>query len=121
MVDIRVEGDQLVFEVRGWDKVWSLSSRLTIPASHIRSAGRDPGLEMGWFDSLKLMGTSVPELFRAGVFLQKGEIVFWDVRNPERAVVVELAHEHYRKLIVEVADPDAAVRLIQGVATHHGS
>jgi len=38
--------------------------------------------------------------------------VFWDVRHPEKTIVVELADETFRKLVIEVADPDAAVSLI---------
>jgi len=41
--------------------------------------------------------------------------MFWDVRRPEHTIVVELNHEKYQKLIVEVADPDAVVKLINGV------
>jgi len=116
MVEIRVEGDQVVFEVQGWDKLWALSSRLTIPAAHVVGARPAPGVEMKWFDAIKLAGTGVPELFRAGAFLQHGELVFWDVRHRDKAIIVELDHERYKKLIVEVADPGQAVSTLNGVA-----
>lgn len=41
--------------------------------------------------------------------------MFWDVRRPEHTIVVELKHERYQKLMVEVADPDAVVNMINGV------
>ena len=41
-----------------------------------------------------------------------GELVFWDVRDPKRTVIVSLAHERYKKLIVEVPDPSSVVALI---------
>lgn len=116
MVEIHVEGDQIVFEVQGWDRLWALRSRLTIPAAHIRGVVPAPNVEMHWLDALKLMGTGVPELFRAGTFLQKDGIVFWDVREPENAIVVELEHEHFKKLVIEVADPRAAVQTIASAA-----
>ena len=112
MVEIRVEGERVVLEVEGWDKLWSLRSRLEIPLEHVRVARWDPQPAMGWFEGLKLAGTDVPNLFRAGTFYQDGGLVFWDVLHPERTIVLELEHERYRKLVVEVADPAGAVALI---------
>ena len=112
MVELSVEGDSAVFEVQGWDQLWSLRSRLEIPLAHITGAHWDPEPAMGWFQGLKLAGTEVPNLFRAGTFYQDGGLVFWDVYHPERTIVIELEHERYQKLIVEVADPGAAVTLI---------
>jgi hypothetical protein len=36
------------------------------------------------------------------------------VANPQNAVAIDLTDEGYSQLIVEVADPDAAVSLIRG-------
>jgi hypothetical protein len=112
MVVLSVEGDSAVFEVQGWDQLWSLRSRLEIPLAHITGAHWDPEPAMGWFQGLKLAGTDVPNLFRAGTFYQDGGLVFWDVSHPERTVVIDLEHERYKRLVVEVADPLAAVTLI---------
>jgi hypothetical protein len=112
MVEISVVGDMAVFEVEGWDKLWSLRSRLEIPLAHIKGAHADPAPAMGWFDGLKLIGTAIPNIFKAGTFYQDGGYVFWDVHHPEKTIVIELDHEHFAKLIIEVADPNAAVSLI---------
>ena len=112
MVHITIQQDRVVFEVEGWDKLWSLRSRLAIPLDHIEGAHLDPNPAMGWFQGLKLGGTDVPNIFRAGTFYQQGGLVFWDVRNPENTIVIELAHELYKKLIIEVDDPASAVKLI---------
>jgi hypothetical protein len=113
MVEINIEGNKVTFEVRGWDKVWSLRSRLEIPLTHVIDAHIDPDPPMGWFEGLKMGGTDIPNIFRAGTFYQEGEWVFWDVRHPENTIVVELAHETYKKLIVEVADPKAEVQKLK--------
>jgi hypothetical protein len=112
VVEIRIEGDRAVFEVEGWDKLWSLRSRLEIPLAHVRDARWDPHPAMGWFQGLKLAGADLPSLFRAGTFYQDGGLVFWDVLHPERTIVIELEHERYQKLIIEVADPGAGVALL---------
>jgi hypothetical protein len=114
MVEVKVSGDRAVFEVEGLHKLWSLRSRLEIPLEHIRGVRADPAPAMGWFDGLKVAGTGLPHLFRAGTFYQQGDFVFWDVRRPEKAVVVELEDEHFSKLIVEVEDPAATVSLLEG-------
>jgi hypothetical protein len=112
MVTITIQDNKALFEVEGWDKLWSLRSRLEIPLSHIKGAHADPHPAMGWFQGLKLGGTDVPNIFRAGTFYQEGDLVFWDVHNPENTIVVELEHERYGKLIIEVEDSQSAVRLI---------
>jgi hypothetical protein len=115
MVNIKIDGNKALFEVQGWDKVWSLRSQLEIPLSHIKGAHIDPAPPMGWFRGVKLGGTSVPNIFRAGTFYQEGELVFWDVHHPEQTIVIELEHERYKKLIIEVEDPDQEVKKINAV------
>ncbi len=41
--------------------------------------------------------------------------MFWYVRRPEHTIMLELKHERYQRLIVELADPDAVVNMINGV------
>ncbi|PWT91393.1 MAG: hypothetical protein C5B55_08195 [Blastocatellia bacterium] len=112
MVDITIVENNVIFEVHGWDKVWSLRSQLTISLSHIKHVHADPEPAMGWLDGLKIAGAAVPNIFRAGTFYQQGELVFWDVRHPENTIVIELSHERYKKLIIEVANPQAEVQKI---------
>jgi hypothetical protein len=117
MVEISVEGDKAIFAVHGWDKLWALRSRLEIPLEHIRDVHADTSPKMGWFQGLKVAGTHIPNVFLAGTFYQDGGWVFWDVRHPEKAIVVELHDEKFQKLVVEVADPEAAIRLLNQART----
>jgi len=55
----------------------------------------------------------VPGVITAGTFYQDGKRVFWDVHHPERTIVIDLHDEHYNQLVIEVADPQAAINLIQ--------
>ena len=112
MVEITIGTDRAAFEIEGWDKLWSLRSRLEIPLDHIKGAYPDPQPAMGCFQGLKLAGTDFSHLFRAGTFYQDGGFVFWDVLHPEQTIVVELEHERFQKLVIEVADPDEAAREI---------
>jgi hypothetical protein len=112
MVDVTINGDRAVFEVEGLDKLWALRSRLEIPVEHILGAEHDPESVGRWWHGLKVFGTDVPGLFAAGTFYYHGELVFWDVRHLERTVIVSLDHERYKKLIIEVADPQSMVALL---------
>jgi hypothetical protein len=58
-------------------------------------------------------GTSIPGVIRAGTFYEDGKRVFWDVHKAENTVVIELHDERYNELVVEVAEPKAAVELVK--------
>src|SRR5439155_9530836 len=109
MVSVTIEDDRAVFAVEGLDKVWALRSRLEIPLTHVSAAEIDPERVGTWWHGWRLMGAEIPGIFAAGTFHYHGELVFWDVRDPAKTIIVSLDHERYKKLIVEVADPDATV------------
>ena len=113
MVNVTIEGDRAIFEVEGFDKFWAMRSRLEIPVAHITAVEFDPDAVGRWWHGLKLIGSSVPGLFAAGTFVYHHELVFWDVRDTAKTIVVSLDHEHYKKLIIEVDDPEAAVARLQ--------
>ena len=106
MVSVTVLSDRAVFEVEGLHQLWALRSRLEIPLTHITNVEFDPDQVGRWWHGWKLLGTDVPGLFAAGTFYYHGELVFWDVSNPARTVIVSLEHERYKKLIIEIAEPE---------------
>lgn len=105
MVTISIKGDRIHFDVEGIDQLWALRSQLEFPLSHIRSVRVDPEAAAGWWHGLKLWGSNIPGILTAGTFYQEGGIVFYDVHDPDRTIVIELDHERYDRLIVEVEDP----------------
>ena len=113
MVDVEVKDDTVIFDVKGWDKLWAFKSQLSIPASQIKNVYRDSDCAMGWLDGIKLIGTAIPNIFKAGRFYQDGEFVFWDVRHPQNAIGIELENEHFSKLVIEVEEPDVVIDLIR--------
>jgi hypothetical protein len=107
MVEVSVGGDKAVFTALGWDELWALPSRLEVPLAHVRDVPADASPKLGWSQGLKVLGADIPNVFRAGTFYQDGGWLFWDVRHPDRVIVVELHDERSRRLVVEVADPAA--------------
>lgn len=119
MVTVTIEGGNAHFEVEGIDRFWSLRSRLTIPLGDIVNVTTDAASHFHLLDGIKLMGSWIPGILTAGTFWQRKEdgLVFWDVHDPARAIVVALAHQKYKKLVVEVEDPQGtALRLRQAAA-----
>lgn len=116
MVTVSVSDDRAIFEIEGMHKLWSLRSRLEIPLAHITGVEYEPEEVGRWWHGWKVAGTDMPGLFAAGTFFYRGELVFWDVRDVARTIIVSLADERYKKLIVEVEDPEETVtRLRQAV------
>jgi hypothetical protein len=105
VVHVAIEGDNAVFIVEGLHKLWCFRSRLDIPLAHLTDVEVDADQVGRWWHGFKILGTDVPGLFAGGTFYYHGEMVFWDVTSPAHTVIVSLDDERYRKLIVEVADP----------------
>ena len=113
MVDLSIAEGKLILHVRGADKLWAFKSSLEIPLVHIAGVRADPEAARGWYHGIRMPGTNVPGVITAGTFYQDGKRVFWDVHNSEKTIVIDLHDERYNELVVEVDDPDAAVKLIQ--------
>ena len=113
MVDLSLAEGKLTLYVRGADKLWAFKSSLEIPLVHIAGVRADPEVARGWYHGTRMPGTNVPDVITAGTFYQDGKRAFWDVHHPDKTIVIDLHHERYNELVVEVDDPDAAVRFIQ--------
>lgn len=112
MAEIVVEEDRIVVHVQGVDRILSLTTRLEIPLAHVVAASPDEVEAKRWWHGVHEEGVDVPHVLTAGRFLEHGDLVFWDVRGPERAVAVELRHEQYSKLVIGVEDPGFEVERI---------
>jgi hypothetical protein len=120
MVQISVNGDRVHFDVEGLDKFWAFRSQLDIPLAHILAVEIDPEAARGWWHGLRIMGSNIPGVLTAGTFYQQGGIVFYDVHDPEQTIVLELEHETYKRLIVEVEDPQKTRTIIEKAINESG-
>jgi hypothetical protein len=113
MVDLELVAGKLILHVRGADKLWSFKSSLEIPLEHVAGVRADPEIARGWFHGIRVPGTSIPGVITAGTFYQDGKRVFWDVHHPEKTIVIDVRDENWNQLVVEVADPEAAVQAVR--------
>jgi hypothetical protein len=117
MAEVELAQDALIVHVEGMDRLFALRSRLEVPLTHVAGAKADPEEARRRWHGIMERGVWVPGSITAGTFYQEGELVFWDVHDPEKTVVIELKDERYRRLVIEVKDPEATVALVNEAAT----
>jgi hypothetical protein len=113
VAEVELTEDTLSIHVRGMDRLWALRSHLEIPLSHVSGAEAAQEAARGWWQGIRSGGTHVPGVITAGTFHQEGERVFWDVHDPEKAIVIGLRDERYARLVIEVEDPPGTVAAIE--------
>jgi hypothetical protein len=113
---IDLAGDQLVVTMQGLDRLWSLRSRIAVPLAHVRGATADPGItrESAGF---RVPGTHLPGVITAGTYVKDGRRTFWNLRNSQQAVVIELTGERFSRLVLGVDDARAIAERIERVLT----
>jgi hypothetical protein len=114
MVTIQKIDNNFLFEVKGMHKLWAFKSEIKIPFEHVLKAYKDTEIAKGK-KGLRFPGTSIPGIINAGTFLHNGDTNFWDVSNPDSAIVIDLKDEEYHQLIVEVENPLEAIDLLNNL------
>ena len=114
MAEVEIAQDALIVHVEGMDRLFALRSRLEVPLSHVEGAEADPEEARRRWHGIMERRIWVPGPITAGTYYQEGELVFWDVHDPEKTVVIRLKDERYRRLVIEVEDPEATVARVNG-------
>lgn len=108
MAHIELEPDGIAVRMSPLDEILALHGSLHIPYSHIRAAAHEPVPE-AWWRGIRI-GTNVPGLKVAGTFFTDEGAIFYDFHDPNRCLTVELDHDRYRRVVVQVdKDQDPAV------------
>ncbi|GAA2009710.1 hypothetical protein [Brevibacterium samyangense] len=126
MARTTITDDTLTITMTGLRRIGTFRNEITVPLAHVRGATWDPGISTRWpglrqagtWPGYKRLGTDVPGRYLGGTFVQDGEPVFWDVKDPEKAVVITLTDEEFVRVIVEVDDPESVVREIETALAH---
>ena len=116
VVTITVADDQLTVRMGGWDIVYCCRREVCVPLSAVEGvcvARRDAVPAQG----LRLPGTGIPGVIRAGSFGSADERDFWDVRRAEQVLVIQMrpGMAEYRRIVVEVQDPHAEMLRLRPV------
>jgi hypothetical protein len=116
MVRVMVSGGVLAIEVEGAGRDLTRRNRLEFPLTHVTGARVDSQLATRWFRGFRIAGADVPQMLRPGLFYRDGNVAFWDVRNPDSTVVIDLTGEPYTQLVIEVPDPEGTAAAICSAA-----
>lgn len=119
MATIEIQDRSFVVHIEGYDKVLTMTGSITVPFGHVRAVQARPDLrdllymEMGSrFRGVQSPGKSIVGLLRSP---QGAHDVSCDVRDEGRAIAIELDHDVYERIVVDISDesPDEAVRRIE--------
>ena len=126
MTEIECVEQALIVHIQGADKIWALKSQIQVPWSHVLGAEKDPAVADNWgkidWHTFRTPGTYFPGVIKAGSFRSSGQWMFCDVHDPHNAITIRVADEHYSRLVVEVANPDATIVAIeQAIQAHRPS
>lgn len=107
MARVVIAGDQVVVRLSSLEPVLALRRTIRVPLAHITGVTVRPPEAFAPPAALGFTyrrGTSIPGLARAGSYYRPGDgWSFFLVFNPDKTIGIDLADEHYRRLVVQVA------------------
>jgi hypothetical protein len=125
MASIEITRDELIVHIHGWNKVLAMRGTMRIPLSRVRAARvrpKEANFDDVIVESWRGVGTYVPHKVAAGLVYLADGASFYDVRDPERAIAVDVDQQDVRHVVIQIDDeaPEEAVRRIeQAIGTIH--
>ncbi|HJT10157.1 MAG TPA: hypothetical protein VJ771_05175 [Candidatus Nitrosotalea sp.] len=108
---IRIDGNNLVFEIHGVDMILAIRKTITVPLSHVTSVSTE-NASLNIFQQMKVAGTGIPGVVKDGTYLSKDGLLFFEMHHSDKCITISLNHESYKKIVFEVDDKDAAAKMI---------
>mmetsp|Transcript_23783 Transcript_23783/g.33982 ORF Transcript_23783/g.33982 Transcript_23783/m.33982 type:complete len:138 (+) Transcript_23783:152-565(+) len=119
------EQDKLTINVKGFDKILTLESKIKIPIEHIESiryAEKTIIEDRRRLGMSRAVGFRYGKQFIVGTFVEwdRNKVVFWNIHNKKAAVygnviVVVLKNERYNELVLEVDDSERVMAELRRV------
>lgn len=116
MPRLELSAQELVVHLTPWESFWSLRRSFRVPLAHIRGATEDNGFG-GKALGLRIPGTYFPGVIAAGTFIKGGDKQFAYTRRKLQTVVIELAGNHWTRLVIGVPDARAEAARINAAVT----
>jgi hypothetical protein len=114
-VSLLVEGDSLRVHLSTLDKLVCCRGDLVVPLAQVAAVTAARSVDVPR-TGLRLPGTSLPGVIRAGSYGRGDERDLWDVRRGDAVLVLQLrGGAPYRRVVLEVPDPAAEERRLQPV------
>ncbi|MGI8486119.1 MAG: hypothetical protein ACR2OU_17905 [Thermomicrobiales bacterium] len=116
--------DKLIVEPMGWNKLWSLRSKIEIPFSDVVSIEQDRRLAENGPAGLRLPGANIPGIYLAGTFWKfwgNNKVrSFWIRRHADKCITLRLRNHHFDYVTVEVHDPEREIHHLRTALHERG-
>ena len=109
MASIEVHNKGISVKLTLAEKFWSLSGNFEIPVTSIRGAEVVPGKALAIFDGISWavrVGTALPGVYYAGIFLRKNVADFLVVSAGKPALQLNLSGKPYLRVILTVPNAE---------------
>jgi hypothetical protein len=114
VTSVEIDGTTLRVVIEGIDKVLAFKGAIEIPLEHVTGVSLHPGGAKALHALVRAPGTWIPGVITAGsYYLADRSWLFIDVRHANKTIRIDLDHEHYAALVIDVADPTATVAAIE--------
>jgi hypothetical protein len=117
-----IDGDVFRVELSGFSGKLSMNSQVEVPMADVVSARATSVDDAREGQPLKelfpVVGTWFPGLFKLGSFGTGDQKQFWYVHDHDRVLVIDLDHDEYTRLVLEVDDPDQVAARINARRAH---
>lgn len=109
---VSIDGKNLDVSFKGIGGLLAFKSQLVVPLSSVESV---EAVELTTVERpiIKRVGARIPGLLATGSFGTGDDIQFWYVHRADRVLVVNLIGDNYKRLVLEVSDPDAMAKEIK--------
>jgi hypothetical protein len=118
MATIEIKDKALLVTIEGVDKILALRSSITVPLAHITGVAARPDISKVMYMPVEAQfrGVRYPGSVVAGtlVMADGSGYIFCDVHDEAKAIAIELHHDEFKRLIIEVSNhtPEEARDLI---------
>lgn len=118
MASIEITRSELIVRLHGWNRVLAMRGTLRIPLSQVKAVRAQPA-EANYDDVIvepwRGVGTYVPRKVACGLVHLADGPSFFDVRDPKRAIALDVDHDDMRHVVVQIDDeaPEDTVRRIE--------
>jgi hypothetical protein len=112
-VTLEISDRELTVRLSGVSGALALRSKLTVPLVDIADARALDAAEARAEGSGFKVGAHIPGLLKAGSYGTGDSKQFWYVTNADRLLVVDLDHDRFQRLVLEVDDVDGDVERIR--------
>jgi hypothetical protein len=124
MTSIEITRHDLIVRMRGIDAVRALRAHLSVPLAHVvgvRTHAPEADFDAAIVESYRGVGTYVRGRVAAGSQHLADGRSFYVVRDPRKAIVIDLEEEPFRHIAVQVDDesPEAAASRVQAAIDSH--